>query len=122
MNLSLALAGIGAILLGLAHSVIGERMVMRPLIAWTGDALDGSKILSMQQRRVLRASWHLVTCLGLGFAALLLSASASGSFAQAKPIVAVTFIGAAIYWLVATRGRHPAYVVLLIIAALTAFG
>ncbi len=122
MNLSLAIAGIGAILLGLAHSVIGERMVLRPLVAWSGDAPDGSQILSMQQRRVLRASWHLVTVFGLGMAALLLSASASGSFAHAKAILAVTFIGAAVYWLMATRGRHPAYIVLLLIAALTAFG
>ncbi len=122
MNLSLAIAGGLTLLLSLAHSILGERMVLRRLMGWDGRGADGARVLSEQQRRVLWASWHLVTVFGFGFAALLATASRSGSFAGAQSILAVTFIGAAIHWLVATRGRHPAYVVLLIIAALTAFG
>ncbi len=122
MNIFLAAAGAGSVLLGLAHSIIGERLVLRPLMRWSGGGERGEVILSMQQRRVLRASWHLVSVLGFGLAALLLAASASGGFGHARTVLAATFTAAAIYWLPATRGRHPAWVVLLVIAALTALG
>jgi hypothetical protein len=122
MNFPLAAAGLCVILLAIAHSAIGERLVLRPLMGWNGQAPDGAKVLSLQQRRVLRASWHLVSIFGLGCAALLLSAGWSGSFAAARPILYVTFLAAALYWLPATRGRHPAWAVLALIGALTAYG
>ncbi len=118
MNISLAVAGYLALILSLAHSVLGERMVLRRLMAWDGRGADGGKELSEQQRRVLRASWHLVTVFGLGFAATLLRAS-GGGFAGTPMVLAVTFLAAALYWVWATRGRHPAWLILMAIGMLT---
>jgi len=118
MTFSIAIAGCIAIILSLAHSILGERMVLRRLMAWDGRGSDGSKQLSEQQRRVLWASWHLVTVFGLGFAATLLRASGSESFAGTPMVLAVTFLAAALYWFWATRGRHPAWILLVAIGLL----
>ncbi len=122
MQTSLAIVGCLTLLLFLAHSVFGERMVLRRLMGWDGRGADGGRVLSDRQRRVLWASWHLVTVFGLGFAALLAMASRSGSFAGAQAILAVTFLTAALYWLWATRARHPAWIVLILIGVLTGWG
>ena len=120
MSKLLVMAGGLSILLAVGHSLLGERLVLNRLMMWDGRTVDGRTLLSGQHLRVLRASWHLVTVFGLGFAATLLRAAWQQGFAGTPAVLAATFVGAAVYWLIATRGRHPAWIVLGLIGLLTA--
>src|SRR5262249_62165946 len=82
MNVYFAVAGVLALLLGLAHSVLGELLLIRRL---TNDHLPPIAPFSLVElrklglagsadltRRTLRFTWHLPTVLGAAFGAILL--------------------------------------------------
>lgn len=121
MNWPLLLAGIGALLLGIGHSVIGEQMIFRGL----NDRLarsEGRPALSEQQVRVLRAAWHLLTLFGFALGALLIGSAIPDLVLDSVLVIGIAMAVSAAYWLPATRGRHPAWIVLLLIAALCFWG
>ncbi len=122
MNPFFLVAGLLAVLLGAIHSVLGEVLIFRHLRRKGPVSSSGSPILTGRQVRTLRATWHLVSWFGWGFAAILLhwsgSASSDAHLAFAQSVMMVTFLTSALYWLVATKGKHPAWIVLLIIGIL----
>ncbi len=81
MNLFFLTAAILTFLLGLAHSILGERFLLIPLFRF-GEVprLFGSRTFA---KRVFRFAWHLTTILMWGLAALIISMSLS----MALPIV-----------------------------------
>lgn len=118
------LLGLGALLavaLGVAHSVLGERYILTRL--FRRDQLPKLFGGTWFTRRVLRFAWHLTSVAWWGFAVQM--AWAGGVFGEgAEPTVegllrvaAVTFAVSGLVTLVASRGRHPAWVVFLVIAA-----
>lgn len=120
MNPTLLAAAILALLVGVAHSCLGERYILIPLFRRRDlPRLFGSDWFT---RRTLRFTWHLVSvvCGGLG-AILLAAASTSGlDFRVATlRIVAGTFLASAFTAAGLTRGRHLSWVVLLAISILT---
>jgi hypothetical protein len=78
--------------------------------------------LSAHHMAVLRSTWHLVTLFGVGWAALFLwlgwSGARSADVSILAGVLAATFLAAAVYWLLGTRGRHLAWVVLAVMATL----
>ena len=121
MNWPLLLAGLASLLLGIGHSLMGERMIFRGL----GERLariEGRPALSEQQVRVLRASWHLVTLFGCGLGLLLLGSAIPGLVLDPVLVIGLSMLVAAAFWLPATRGRHPAWIALVLIAALCFWG
>ncbi|MGL5446829.1 MAG: hypothetical protein ACRDBL_05930 [Rhabdaerophilum sp.] len=121
MNLPLFFAGLLAVLLGLAHSIAGEHLIFRGL----KDSLarsEGRPVLSEQRVRVLRGAWHLVTIFGFALGALLIASSIRNLVLDPVMIIGVTMVVSGLFWALATRGRHPAWMVLFAIAGLCFWG
>ncbi len=106
------------ILLGVAHSYLGERYILIRLFRRPDlSKLGGSDVLT---RRTLRFAWHLTTVAWLGFAALLLTLPLSTERTRASGhAVAITFAVRGVVALVGSRGRHLSWVVFLVVAART---
>jgi hypothetical protein len=110
------------ILLGLAHSILGELLIFRHLRKdgrWIDPGLKG---LRTQQVRVLWSTWHLVSLLGFSVATIVLIIGPNFPVASFQvdtaiaQILTLTFGVASIFWLAGTKGRHPAWIVFIIIS------
>ncbi len=123
MNIYLALAGCLAILVGLAHSIVGEWLLIGRLTREGLPPLAGSQEFA---RRTLRFSWHLTTVLGLGFAAILLRLSWASSpgpdVGFIETATALSCLATSLLALIISRGKHPAWLALLGVAVLTWLG
>lgn len=64
MHLYFAFAAILALLVGVAHSVLGERRIFRNLRRGGLAPTEGGTLLSERQVRILWASWHVLTVFG----------------------------------------------------------
>lgn len=120
MNLYLLIAGCLAFTLGLIHSVLGEILIFRQLLQTNLASSSGRAVLKERHIRTLRSTWHIVTLFGWGFGTILfcfaLSSTASDQITATKNIMVAMFLVAAAFWLIGTKGKHPAWVVLAIIA------
>ena len=123
MNVMLLIAGLLSVLIGVAHSVLGERLVLGPLFQ-RGEVpkLLGSATFA---RQTLRFAWHLTTVLlaGIGTVVVLLA------LIQADPhatlilrVLAITFAVCSLLSLVGARAKHFSWWVFLIIAVLLWIG
>ena len=123
MNVYFVGAAILAIAIGLAHSVLGERYILIRLFRKQNiPHLFGSDDFT---KRTLRFAWHLTTVLCFGLAALLFILASSPLNASTRIVanaLAATFLASGIVALIGSRGRHLAWVVLLIIAGLVWMG
>lgn len=105
-----AAAGLGAV--SLAHSYLGERYLLIRLFRRADlPRLRGSDLFT---KRTLRFAWHLTTVAWWGAAAAMLAVGA-GSPRVAVQALSVTFLLSGIVTLVASRGRHLAWPVFLLI-------
>jgi len=119
VSLSLFVGGLLVVLLGLAHSLLGEWLLLRPLFRRDDlPRLLGSRRFA---RRTWRFAWHLTTVLmvGPGVVAMVLSlgplqAQTSWVLRVFAGVFAVCGLGS----LASTRGRHFSWYVFLLIAAL----
>ncbi len=122
MNTTLLLAAVGLALVGLAHSVLGEILVFKPLRVQGWVPTAGAPVLRERHIRILRGSWHLVTLLGWALSALLWRLGTSPSDAAlawwVTDVVAMATLASGLLVFVATRGNHPAWFALMSIAAL----
>lgn len=121
----LMLAGILAIIVGLVHSVLGEIMIFNRMRRGTLIPTDGGERLRERHVRILWASWHLVTVFGFALAALLLRLWQAPSLPVAPYLIgtiSLATLAAALLVLIATNGRHPGWLGLLGVAALTWLG
>lgn len=123
MSILLTTAAAVAILTGIVHSLLGERLIFRRLRAST--LVPGLPAPPLQGRhvRILWATWHLGSVFGWAFAGLLLQlAHAPAAALSAQSVlaaVAAAHLGAALLVFVATRGRHPGWIALALVALLS---
>jgi hypothetical protein len=104
-----------AVLVGAAHSYLGERYILTRLFRradlphlFGGDAFT---------KRTLRFAWHLSTVAWWGFAAmLLLLAPGVPTRSHLGAAIAGTFLITAVITFAVSRGRHFAWPVFLAIA------
>ncbi|CAD5247652.1 conserved membrane hypothetical protein [Bosea sp. 62] len=118
-------AGVLMILIGIAHSVIGEILIFRQLRAGAIVPLLAPAPLRERHLRILWANWHLCSVLGWGLAALLIQfAMAPDLSAHALQIriIAIATLAGSVLVLYATRGRHPGWLGLLVAAGLAWLG
>lgn len=122
MSTTLFIAGLLAIVIAIVHSALGEILIFSRMRQGTVVPTSGQPLLRERHVRILWASWHLVSLLGLAFAALLLHSaySGDGSFNAAFVHNTVFFVMAAsaLLVLIATLGKHPGWVGLLAVAVL----
>lgn len=118
-------AGVLMILIGIAHSVIGEILIFRQLPAGTIVPLLAPPPLRERHLRILWANWHLTSALGWGLAALLILIAVApdpSSYALQVRTIAVATLAGSLLVLYATRGRHPGWIGLLVAAVLAWLG
>ncbi|MGE7469625.1 hypothetical protein ACQKLX_09295 [Bosea sp. NPDC003192] len=121
----LVAAGVLMILIGLAHSVIGEILIFRQLRAGTIVPLLAPPPLRERHLRILWANWHLCSVLGWGLAALLIVIAMAPDLPAHAPyvrIIAIAMLAGSLLVLYATRGRHPGWFGLLVAAGLAWLG
>ena len=118
MNISMMIAGVLTVILGLMHSVLGEKLLLGPLFRQTEmPKLLGSSLFA---RRTLRMAWHLTTILLLGIGAIIIvysRAETSPTVDWFLKIFSLTFGLCALISLIGSRAKHFSWVVFLAIAA-----
>lgn len=123
----LRLAALLCFLLGLVHSLLGERLIFNKLRKKRGTIKSTEQgLLSQRHFGILWASWHILSLFGWCIAYLFLSISK-----QAVELLRTTFRSdilsaisicmsiSAILILIATKAKHPGWIILLAIALLT---
>ena len=123
MNVILLVAGLLSALIGIAHSMLGEKLVLRPLFE-RGEVpkLLGSTAFA---HRTLRFTWHLTTVLLLGIGAVVTALSLSPlepRSAWILHVLAATFAACSLLSLIGARAKHFSWWVFLIIATLLWLG
>ena len=109
-----------AFVLGIVHSVLGNILIFRRLGVKNVISAEGDRILRKEHIRTLWASWHLLTLFGWALSAILftmawVSAPELLGF-YIRWVLITAFLVSAVFWVYGTRGRHPAWVILLLIA------
>lgn len=107
--------------IGIAHSVLGERYVLRRL-----ERLDNLPRLTLGghelMAQVLRFAWHLTSIAWFGLAAiLLLMAHDALSNRSAAVVVAATFILSGVASGIPSRGRHYSWIVFLAVGIIALY-
>ena len=127
MNWYFASAGALMIGIGAIHSFLGERLIFRRMRA-VGVMIptNGGQLLREPHVRILWASWHLATVMGVGLAFVLfwLAQPSTKNLNQSWPAMAIagSIIASASVVLIGTKGRHPGWAGLLAAAVLTVIG
>jgi hypothetical protein len=123
MSAPLLVGGLLSVMIGLAHSVLGERLVLRPLLAQNDlPTLLGRPDFMGQ---TLRFTWHLTTVLlaSIGVIVITLSVMALGpAMVWLVRVLAITFGVCSLVSLVGARARHFSWWVFLIIGVLLWIG
>jgi hypothetical protein len=124
MNTPLVAAASLILVVGAAHSYLGERGILIPLLRRSDlPPLFGSDLFT---RRTLRLAWHLTSVVWWGIAALLLGAAGAGSgtltVAQVGAVLAATSLASSAVTLAGSRGRHLAWLAFLAVGLLAWLG
>lgn len=107
----LVIAAVLLAALGVLHSILGERLIIRSLVRRD----DLPPVLGGQAYTagVIRFAWHITSILAIGLAAVL-AVIASGSDWRAIVIaIGVTCLACAVLPVISTRGRHVSWAVFL---------
>lgn len=115
---SLVLAAGLTVVIGIVHSWLGERRLIGPLLAIEPRP---SILKSGFFRNVLRFAWHITTLAWIGMAgamAALALAPLDRTGRIAVAVLGATFLVHSLLILGMSRGRHLAWPVFLLIAAL----
>jgi hypothetical protein len=124
MNLYFVAAAVLLAIVGAIHTVLGERLIFSRMRVAGVIPTNGGQLLRERNVRILWATWHLVTVMGWGTAAMLywLGQPSTGSYPFLSVMVTVSMLTGSALVLVGTRGKHPGWVGLLGVAVLTALG
>ncbi len=122
-DILLIIGAILAVIIGAAHSYLGERYILVRLFRnSTLPELFGSDTFTKQ---TLRFAWHLTTIAWIGLASVLLIGVIVPSPGQLSAIfkaISLTFFISAVVTLIGSRGRHFAWIVFLSISFLVWMG
>ena len=120
------IAAILVVIVGIAHSILGELLIFRHLRKKRIIPTLAVPPLRERHVRILWASWHIVTVFGFGFGVVLLWLSKStvhGDFERLiKEVIIYSMLAGSFLVLWATNGRHPGWVGLAAVALLTWLG
>ena len=126
MNTYLTAAATLAMIVGLVHSLLGERLVFSRMRQGQVVPTHGGNVLRQPHVRILWASWHVLTVLGWAIAgALLLIASEpvhTALHSSLLHVVAVAMLASSALVIYGTKARHPGWLGLLAVAVLTWLG
>lgn len=125
MNYYFLSAAILAFVVGLMHTILGERMIFRRMRRDGFIPTEGGQLLQERHVRILWASWHVLTVFGWGMATLLVWLARQSSSGNAFPVIentiSISMLVGAVLVLVGTKAKHPGWIGLLGVAALVWF-
>jgi hypothetical protein len=126
MNWYYAAAGVLTFVVGLVHSVLGERRIFQKMRKRGLVPTEGGRLLSESNVRILWASWHVLTVFGWGFASILLWLSLPSINERSQPItefvIIIAMLIGAMFVFVGTKAKHPGWIGLLGVAILVWLG
>lgn len=121
MNTYLIISSTLIILMMIAHSYLGEKLILRPL--QTSKDLPIVRGSQDNTRSTLRFAWHVTSVLGFGIALILFYyAGFDGLSAEQSAVIrifSVTFFISFLVALVGSKGRHLSWAVFLALSILT---
>lgn len=122
MNALLLLASCLTILVGLVHSYLGEKLIFSHLRNGQVVPTRIGEPLRERHIRIIWATWHIVSILGIGMAGLLFWLSLPSTNIEnvqlIKNTIAIPMFLSAMLVLWATKGKHPGWVGLSLVAIL----
>ena len=123
MSVPLIAAAILSAAIGIAHSVLGEKLVLGPLF----ERGEVPKLLGSASfaRNTLRFTWHVTTVLLVGVGGVVFALArlpVDGRSVTVLRLLSVTFIVSAMVSLIGARGKHFSWWVFLAIAVLLWLG
>lgn len=97
--------------LGVAHSILGERYILRRLLRRDDlpRLLGGTSFTA----GTIRFAWHITSLLALGLATVIALVALDAGDASILLAIGITFLACAILPVIATRGRHLSWAVFL---------
>ncbi|MCK4792408.1 MAG: hypothetical protein KAV87_52245 [Desulfobacteraceae bacterium] len=123
MDLLLIIGATLAVLIGAAHSYLGEQYILIRLFRRSDlPQLFGSDTFTKQ---TLRFAWHLTMIAWIGLASVVLIGVVVPSSEQLSAIlkaISITFFISSVVTLAASKGRHFAWIVFLSISVLVWIG
>ncbi len=125
MNHYFVAAAVTIFLVGLVHSLLGEKLIFQRL-RHKGSMVPshGGNVLGPDHVRILWATWHIVTVFGWSMGAVLLHVSAA-THATARfmtEAIALSALAASLLVFIGTRARHPGWAGLLAVAVFAWLG
>ncbi len=122
MNLYLFIAAVLAFLMGIAHSIMGERYFLLHLFKRELPLNIGSELYI---NRTTRISWHLTTIAWWSAAAIMIVLSLRTLDQTAIIVVRIIsniFLLSGLLSLIGSRGRHLSWIVFFLIALISWLG
>lgn len=117
MNSVLVAAAVLAVLVGIIHSALGERLIFRHV-----PPADDGKHGRRRPFDILWATWHIASVMGGALAVLLWKLASVPDVSPLRDFlllaIALAFAASGLLVLVGTRGRHPGWAGLLGVALL----
>ena len=117
----LLIAAALTVLVGLAHSWLGEKKILRPLLKLDGlPAILGGV---HHTKMTLRVAWHVLTLVWCGLAAMMvyLHVFSAGADIAFLWMTSAVFGVSGMVSLIAGRGAHLSWIAFLLIAALVGY-
>lgn len=125
MNLYYLGAGLLSLALGITHSFLGEYLIFKH---WRkkGALIPSKEQTALKERhaRILWATWHLASLFGWCFSIIMMKIGfnkqvvAIDSVNFIVNLIAYTMIIGSLLVLIGTKGKHPGWVILVLIGTL----
>ena len=118
MSIALNIAALLLVLVGIAHSYLGERYILIRLFRSENlpKLFGGTQFTT----RTLRFAWHVTSIAWLGFSAILIHLSHGAISRQVVAmVVGITFLATGVVALVGSRGKHLSWPFFLIIGIIS---
>lgn len=108
------IASITLILVGIAHSYLGERYILTRL--FKRDNIPHLFGTDEFTKGTLRFCWHVMSLAAFGFAAILFAVSADDTFVL--NVIGTVFLLSALLSIYFTRAKHLSWIAFLLISAI----
>ena len=129
MNIYFLIAGILCFLLGIVHSILGEYLIFNSKRS-TGNLVPTKVNTELKERhlRIIWATWHLSSFFGWCIGAFLIKISLEQNMLDSEFIdfminsTIIAMIASCLLVLIGTKGKHPGWIVLLVIGIILQIG
>ncbi len=126
MNAYLTSAALVTLAVSAVHSILGQRLVFSRMRQGGLVPTNGGSVLRQPHVRIIWASWHALSVLGLGMPGTLVTLAgepvATALQRSLLQIVMGSMLASSLLVLYGTKARHPGWIGLLAVAVLTWLG